>query len=482
VRDLFLIIYFFLLFYIAFYGIHLYWLIFLYFKYNNENISPHEFTGLYPHLTVQLPIYNEKLVATRLINSIAFFDWPMDKLQIQVLDDSDDETSEIIANEVVKLQEKGIDISHVQRGSREGFKAGALSYGLETAKGEFIAVFDADNLPRPDFLKRIMPYFESYKIGMVQARWSFLNRDESLLCRAQALFLDSHFFVEQKARHVGGLFMNFNGTAGVWRRKAIESAGGWRSDTLTEDLDLSYAVQMKGWKMIYAEDVDVPTELPSSIRAFKTQQYRWSKGAVETGMKFLPGIFKADLPFKIKLGSFFHLTQKSVSFALLLLALCILPALYLRLQSGSLKLLLIDLPIFILGTGSMSLFYGLAYKKQNQVRTLSNSLILPILTSLGIALSVNNSLAIFSALFRRAEEFIRTPKSGSDQNRRKILPNEYKVKFDHTVKIEIFIALYAITSIICSIFLNLYFSIPFLMTFAFGYSYFSIISVREEYA
>ncbi|MCK5125603.1 MAG: glycosyltransferase [candidate division Zixibacteria bacterium] len=481
-EKIFVFIYFALLFYIAFYGLHLYYLISIYLKNSREAIPSTAALSRYPMVTVQLPIYNERAVAARLIKTIAAFDWPQDKLEIQVLDDSDDDTISIVTKETARLAQLGFNIKHIRRGNRRGYKAGALAFGMNQAKGDYIAIFDADNIPHPDFLKRLMPFFDDPRMGMVQARWSFLNREQSLLCRAQALFLDAHFFVEQASRSRGGLFMNFNGTAGLWHRQAIEDAGGWQADTLTEDLDLSYRAQLAGWKMILAEEVDVPTELPATIRSFKTQQYRWARGAVETAIKVLPKVLRSPLPLKVKICSCFHLTQKSTSLALILLSIFLIPALYIRVEGGMLKLLLIDLPIFLAGTGSMSLFYGLAFRRQRELHSLKNKLVLPLITSIGIGLSVNNSLAVISAIFCGKGTFIRTPKSGSTTNDIVRIPTEYRIRSDKTVTIEVILAIYSALAVGSAVFLNLYWSIPFLMTFAFGYFYFSWQSLREQYA
>ncbi len=489
--DLFLIFYFFLLFWIASYGIHLYWLIFIYLKNRKRSDATIPLADIYdselPLVTIQLPVYNERFVVERLIKAVSNFDYPPDRFEIQVLDDSTDDTTAIIGTVMKQVEEMGVTITHLHRDHRRGYKAGALADGLSIARGEFIAIFDSDNIPRVDFLQKLIGRFSDPTIGMVQARWSFINRDQSLLCRAQALFLDAHFLIEQAARSYGNLFMNFNGTAGIWRKRAIIEAGGWQSDTLTEDLDLSYRAQMAGWKMIFVEAVDVPTELPASIRSFKSQQYRWARGAVETGLKVLPNLYRKRFPYRVKLAATFHLTHKSVSLALLLLAVMLVPALYLRLESGLLKILLVDLPIFLAGTGSMSLFYGLAYRRQKKIRTTKNLLLLPAMTSLGVALSINNSLAIFSALFgsHQTPEFVRTPKTGtSGENKSHPSPvsSDYKIKFDRTMVIEIGLALYALVAIGYAGWLGLYFSMPFLATFAFGFMYYGLRSLGEHFA
>jgi len=480
--DAVIIVYFFLLFVIAFYGVHIYWLIWLYLRNRSAAESIEPLRGPLPRVTVQLPVYNERAVVVRLIRSAAKLAWPQELLEIQVLDDSDDSTSELAADEVARLRAEGYRIAHIRRTDRSGYKAGALAHGLQLSFGEFVAIFDADNLPRPDFLTKAMGHFADPQVGLVQARWSFLNRAESILCRAQALFLDSHFFVEQSARCRGGLFMNFNGTAGIWRRQAIESAGGWQADTLTEDLDLSFRAQMAGWRFVLAEEIDVPTELPGSIRAFKSQQFRWAKGAFETGLKLLPGILRSDLPRRIKIASFFHLTQKIVSLVVLLLSIMLIPALFFRMETGLFKVLALDLPIFLAATGSMSAFYGLAHKREQKDRSWRSSFLLPVLTSVGIGLAVNNASAIFSAVFSRRNQFVRTPKSGGTDHLAAATPSDYRVRFDYTGKIEGLLALYAIGAVACAISLDLYFSVPFLLTFAFGYIYFSLLSIKERYA
>ncbi len=480
-RELFLGLYFFLLFYLAIYGANLYSLIYLYFSRKYQPLNRTTARGDEPTVTVQLPMYNERRVAQRLIDAACSFDWPADRLEVQVLDDSDDDTAHIIAETVAAWQARGINVRHIRRPDRSGYKAGALAYGLARARSDFVAVFDADNLPRSDFLRRMMPYFDDDNVGLVQARWSFFNRNESLLCRAQALQLDSHFFVEQAARSRGEIFLNFNGTGGIWRTQTITDAGGWSADTLTEDLDLSYRAQMAGWKFVMAEEIDVPTELPSTIRAYKSQQYRWARGAFETGLKILPTLLRRPLPLKVKAAAFFHLTQKSMSVALMLLAILIIPALYIRLEGGLWKLLAIDLPIFLAGTGSMSIFYSIAYKRQQEIRTWKNSVIMPMLTSIGIALAVNNTLAVLAALFAKPGAFIRTPKSGTMDNQPVALPSDYRVPFDHTAMIEFAMLLYTCCAFAVAISLNLWPTLPFLTTFVVGYAYFSLRSLKERY-
>lgn len=481
-RELIIFLYFFLLAYIAIYGVHIYWLVWLHFSHRKKIKRIVGFRDWFPTVTIQLPIYNEKRVAARLLRAAASMDWPPDKLVIQVLDDSSDETTSLIASEIATLEPRGLTINHLTRSERTGYKAGALAFGLEQDDSEFVAIFDADNVPEPGFLKAMIPHLADPAIGMAQAHWSFLNREESILCRAQALFLDAHFHVEQAARSSGGLFMNFNGTAGVWRRRAIDDAGGWQADTLTEDLDLSYRAQMKGWKLKYVDDVDVPSELPGSIRGFKTQQYRWTRGATETAIKILPKLLASDLPARVKISAFFHLTQKSISLALLLLSVLLIPALYFRLETGLTKILVIDLPIFLAGTGSMTILYGVALRRSRDKSSRTDRLLAPVLTSLGIGLAINNSMAILGGLRGRHAPFIRTPKSGTETTQKLKVPVDYRIPTDPTMLLESGFALYALTAVAVAVSLELYFAVPFLMTFTFGYFYFTFLSWRERYA
>ncbi len=280
-----------------------------------------------PTVTIQLPVYNEFYVVERLIDAVANFDWPIEKLEIQVLDDSNDETVDIIANKVKELRKKGIDIKQLIRPNREGFKAGALAYGMDLLRGEYVAIFDADFVPESDFLNRTIPYFYDKNIGMVQTRWGHLNRDYSILTKLQAFALDAHFKVEQRGRNAGDHFINFNGTAGIWRKKAIVDAGGWQSDTLTEDLDLSYRAQLKGWKFKYLEGVESPAELPVTMTALKSQQFRWSKGAAECTRKNLGKVLiKRGIGLKTKLNATFHLLNSFLFICIMSLVLLSIPA------------------------------------------------------------------------------------------------------------------------------------------------------------
>ena len=311
----------------------------------------------YPFVTVQLPVYNEKYVVERLIDTVYQLDYPKDLLEIQVLDDSTDETVELIANKVAHHRKNGILIEHVQRADRSGFKAGALAYGLTQAKGEYVAIFDADFVPSKDFLLKTIPHFENKEIGVVQTRWGHLNRNYSLFTKIQAFALNAHFSVEQTGRNYSNSFINFNGTAGVWRKACIEDAGGWSADTLTEDLDLSYRAQMKGWKFKFLEEVETLAELPILMPAIKSQQYRWNKGAAETAVKNLKKVWKGSFPFKTKIHATFHLLNSSIFVLLLFGGIFSLPVLYIKYQHPEIDLYFHLASILLIGFLCIGLFF-----------------------------------------------------------------------------------------------------------------------------
>jgi cellulose synthase/poly-beta-1,6-N-acetylglucosamine synthase-like glycosyltransferase len=357
---------------LSFYGLHRFRMVYLYYRHRSNRPCmtarpvgadwPRRWRG-WPHVTIQLPIYNEKYVVERLIDAVAAMDYPRERLEIQVLDDSTDETGEIARAAVARHAAAGLSIHYLHRKERTGYKAGALAAGLKQARGEFLAIFDADFLPPADFLRRTVPHFADRNVGMVQTRWTYVNRHYSLLTEVQAVLLDGHFVLEHGARSGAGLFFNFNGTAGVWRRAAIEEAGGWEHDTLTEDTDLSYRAQLAGWKFVYLPDVECPSELPVDMNAFKTQQARWAKGLLQTAGKILPRVLRARLPWQVKLEAFYHLTA-GISYPLmLLLSALLLPAMIVRFYQGWWQVLWIDLPLFLLATGSVSSFYLVAQRE-----------------------------------------------------------------------------------------------------------------------
>lgn len=403
--------YFLMLGLLAFYGSHRYLMVYLYKKYVGNDPEPAGFfdPSELPKVTVQLPLFNERYVCERLIEAVAAIDYPHDKLEIQVLDDSTDDTTDICRKAVARLRERGIPITHIHRVDRTGYKAGALAEGLKSATGELVAIFDADFLPEPDFLLKSVHHFWDPKVGMVQARWAHLNRDYSLLTRAQAVLLDGHFVIEHTARNRSGRFFNFNGTAGIWRRQAIDEAGGWDHDTLTEDLDLSYRAQLKGWRFIFLRDLAVPSELPVDMSALKSQQHRWAKGSLQTARKLLPTILRSPLPFKIKLEAFYHLTANIAYLLLVVLALLMPIATVIRLHEGWWITLFVDLPIFLGATFSICVFYWTSQRELGRGR-LETLRLLPAVMALGIGISLNNSKAVIEGIIGHQSPFVRTPK------------------------------------------------------------------------
>ncbi|MCG8456664.1 MAG: glycosyltransferase family 2 protein, partial [Holophagales bacterium] len=362
-----------------------------------------------PIVTVQLPIFNERYVAERLVDAVSRLDYPPDRLEIQVLDDSTDETREIVHRAVARWRRRGVDIHHLHRTDRTGFKAGALAAGHARAKGELLAVFDADFVPPEDFLRRIAPDFADPEVGMVQARWGHLNREHSLLTQVQAILLDGHFVVEHTARDSNGCLFNFNGTAGVWRRRAIEDAGGWEHDTLTEDLDLSYRAQLAGWKFRFLPDLVAPAELPGEINAYKSQQHRWAKGSVQTSRKLLSTVLRSKVGMRAKIEAFVHLTANFTYLLMLALSLLIFPAMYLRRGEEAWRLLAFDLPLFLAATVSVAIFF-LVSQSRDGLSPWRCLIRLPAVMAVGIGLSVNNSRAVISGLFENGGVFHRTPK------------------------------------------------------------------------
>jgi cellulose synthase/poly-beta-1,6-N-acetylglucosamine synthase-like glycosyltransferase len=430
----------------------------------------------WPRVTVQLPLYNEMYVARRLIAAVCALDYPRDRLQIQVLDDSTDETVGIVAAEVARFRALGFDIEHLHRTERTGFKAGALAAGMERARGELIAVFDADFVPRPGFLVAAVPAFADPGVGMVQGRWDHLNRGYSLLTRIQAIFLDGHFVIEHAARNRAGCFFNFNGTAGVWRRQAIAAAGGWQHDTLTEDLDLSYRAQLAGWRFVYLSDLLVPSELPVDVNGFKSQQHRWAKGSIQTARKLLGRILAAPLPWRVRAEAFVHLTNNGCYLLMVGLSVLIFPAMVLRRGSSTTALLLVDLPLFLAASLSV-LVFDTASQLAGGRGWRSGIGYLPALMGLGIGLSLNNAAAVVSGLRQRGGVFHRTPKysilrRGEDWRRLR-----YRAGRGLTVVGEGLFALWFAGCFAWALAVGMWASLPFLYLFLQGYTYIFLLSV-----
>ena len=464
---------------LAVFGAHRYHLLYLFYKYRRREPRVSGAWGELPAVTVQLPIFNEATVVERLIEAVARIDYPREKLEVQVLDDSTDETCELAERKVEELRLTGLDIVYIHRTDRTGFKAGALDAGMSTASGEFIAIFDADFVPEPDMLRRALDYFTDPKIGMVQTRWGHLNRDYSLLTRLQSMLLDGHFVIEHTARNRSGRHFNFNGTAGVWRRTAIRDAGGWQHDTLTEDLDLSYRAQLEGWKFVYLLGVTAPAELPVEMNAFKTQQHRWAKGSIQTGRKLLPRLWRSDAALKVKLEATFHLTANCAYPMLLAMCLMMLPALNIRLaeDSSSLTSKLFDASIFVLATISVFSFY-VAAQAAIDCKWYRSLRFLPGLMALGVGLAVNNSRAVVEAAFSQESPFVRTPKynvgneaAGTTKKRR------YRGNGHWLTWVEIGFGMYISIVMIQALSHQLWLMSAFLSIFAGGFFYVGISSL-----
>lgn len=378
-----------------------------------------------PRVTIQLPIYNEKYVVERLIEAVAEIDYPKEKLEIQVLDDSTDETSGIIYQKLEWLKTFGLDMKHLHRESRTGYKAGALKEGLESASGEFIVIFDSDFIPRPDFLKKTLPHFTEPNIGVVQTRWGHINKDYSLVTQLQAFGLDAHFSIEQSARSQAGSFINFNGTCGVWRKECIVDAGGWSADTLTEDLDLSYRAQLRGWKFIYLEDVVTPGELPVVMPVIKLQQYRWNKGGAETARKLIGRLMSSKLSATQKLHGFLHLFNSSVFVALLIAAVLSLPMLYIKNTNPGIMFLFRLGGIFLIGFLSIAVFYWTATQRFYPQPFKKFIVLFPSFLIISMGLSLHNALAVIEGWLGIRSPFMRTPKFNIVGKRDPWLNNAY---------------------------------------------------------
>lgn len=432
-----------------------------------------------PRITIQLPLFNERYVVDRLLKGVTGISYPKELLEIQVLDDSTDDTVEIVQNAIRKYREQGFEIAHLHRTDREGYKAGALEAGLAQAKGEFVAIFDADFIPPSDFLQVTLPYFADSRVGMVQARWGHINRDYSLLTRVQSIGIDGHFGVEQPARSWSGLFMNFNGTAGVWRKQAIEDAGGWEHDTLTEDMDLSYRAQLKGWKLEFSPSIVCPAELPVQIHAFKAQQHRWAKGSIQTARKLLGRILRAKIPWFIKLEAVLHLTHYMVHPLMLVVVLTSLPMLFTQWFYASLSFPIVFFTLITLATcGPSSLYF---YSQHLLYRDwLKNIKYLPLLVCLGTGIAVSNTKAILEAFGRRTGSFIRTPKydiwSRTDNWRKKI----YRSPESLLSIVEFLMGCYALAGLILFVALRKYFISPFLMIYTVGF--FSVFALSISHS
>ncbi len=437
-----LVPYFIVLVLLAGYGIHRYILVYLYYKHKEKRTTePAELFQELPRITVQLPIFNEQYVVERLLESICRLKYPREKLDIQVLDDSTDETVDVARGLVERYAALGSPITYHHRTNREGYKAGALAEGLKIAKGEYVAIFDADFTPADDFLLRTIHHFTNPGIGMVQTRWTHINRNYSFLTQVEAILLDGHFVLEHSARARSGVFFNFNGTAGVWRRRAIEEAGGWQHDTLTEDTDLSYRAQLKGWKFIYLQDVECPAELPVEMTAFKTQQARWAKGLIQTGKKILPRVLRSDVPLHAKIEAWYHLTANLSYPLMIVFSVLMLPAMIIRF-----------------------------YQRELFPRRWPRALVyLPFLMALGIGLTITNTKAVIEALIGKESAFARTPKYNVETKKDKIGATRYRKRLGWVPWVELLVGSYFGLTVFYAIENENFVTVPFLLLFVVGY-------------
>ena len=472
-----------MLLFVAGFGFHRWHLVYLYYKHRKDRPRCKSRFLTLPRITVQLPMYNEPYVAQRIIEACCNFDWPRDRLQIQVLDDSTDDTRRIAQATVRRMQVAGHDVEYIHRTDRTGYKAGALENAMKSATGEFIAIFDADFTPQPEILHQLVHYFTDETVGMVQARWGHINREHSVLTQAQSILLDGHFVVEHTARNRSGRFFNFNGTAGMWRRICMEDGGGWQHDTLTEDLDLSYRAQMAGWRLVFLPEVTVPAELPVEMNAFKTQQMRWTKGGIQVARKLLPRVLTSHLPWRIKAEAFFHLTGPSAYFYMLALTLLLFPALTIRFDQmlGNLWYSVLDFSLLWVASCSASAFY-MSSQREVCGRWRDKVKYIPYMMSLGIGMSLCNSVAFFGGLFGRRSEFVRTPKFGEAAAN----GQRWKHHGYHGLRnlllpsIELLLGLYFTVVIFLSFYRRSVVSLPFLIIFQFGYLYVGLMGLLQR--
>lgn len=476
-----------------YYGIHCFVMVKLFFKYRrNCESDPERLEQLvakmkvWPKVTIQLPMFNEYYVAERLIDTTMAVRYPKNKLEVQVLDDSTDETTDLVRKKVAFYKKKGYDIKLIHRVNRQGHKAGALKEAQEVAKGEFVAIFDADFMPAPDFLEKTVPYFyEADDIGMVQTRWGHINADYSILTKGQSLGIDGHFTIEQIARGGSGLWMNFNGTAGIWRKTCIYDAGNWSADTLTEDFDLSYRAELKGWRFKYIVDVVNPAELPATVSAYKSQQFRWCKGSIQTTVKLAPTIFRTNLPWKVKLEALTHLTNYLVHPLMVINIIATLPVLYFSERLGNVPDAIIGIAavFFSLGTFGPIAMY-LVSQKVLYNRWFNRVAWMPVLTMIGTGIAVSNTRAVWQALTGKKSTFIRTPKLRIEGQADKIsdrMKYAAHVKLDKTPFLEFLMGIYSLMIIYTAFAFDRTMFVPFMVMYAAGFFYISIASFYENF-
>ena len=481
--DLAIIVpYFVLIGLLGLYGIHRYVTLWRYLRCRNRPAPPPPPLERLPRVTIQLPLYNERFVVERLLEAVTKIRYPRELLQIQVLDDSTDDTRQVCEQLVRYYQSQGVPIEYHHREHRYGYKAGALAEGLKTATGELIAIFDADFVPGPDFLERTVPYFADPQVGLVQTRWGYLNRDYNLLTEVQAMLLDGHFILEHTARQGYGLYFNFNGTAGVLRRAMIEDAGGWEHDTLTEDSDLSYRAQLKGWKFIYLPEVVTPSELPVAIHAFQVQQARWAKGLTQVALKLLPRILRAPIPLKCKIEAFFHLTPNISYPMMIIVSALMVPVMIVRFYIGWLQMLTFDVPFIIITMLSLFFYYVLPQHAQNPASWKRALLRMPALLALGISLTLINAKAVIEALLGIQSPFARTAKYAiAGSHKRALKPVRYRRRSGWWPAIEIAAGSYFAVMINWAIGSHNYMAVPILALFTWGYWWAGFGTLIDEF-
>jgi len=462
---------------LAAYGLHRIHLLRLYRRAGRSRATLPE-PASWPGVTIQLPVFNERYVIERLLDAAAAVDYPRDRLEIQVLDDSTDETSEIAARKCDELRARGVDVAHLRRKDRTGYKAGALALGLARSRGELLAIFDADFVPPRGILRAMVPHFEDQRVGMVQARWQHLNRDYSVLSQVQAISLDAHFLIEHAARMHGARYFNFNGTAGILRKRCVLEAGGWQSDTLTEDLDLSYRAQIRGWRFVFAPDVGCPGELPVEMNAFKAQQHRWVKGSIQVARKLLPEIWRSDAPLGVKVEATFHLTINVPYVLVLLLSLIVYPVVIARYESRSVLFTIAD-SILLLAATSPVLLYFICAQRESGKHWLRRLRYIPFVLALGIGLAVNNTRAVLEGLRGASGKFHRTPKFQIEGRLGRWGGKRYRAPVSVWALVEIALGCYFAWAMVQSARAGWYAPLPFFFLYFFGFFYVGGLSLTH---
>jgi cellulose synthase/poly-beta-1,6-N-acetylglucosamine synthase-like glycosyltransferase len=464
---------------LAGFGFHRLCIVYLYLRHAKKSPQPKAiFTDL-PLVTIQLPVFNEMHVVDRLLDSVARIDYPQDKIQIQVLDDSTDETTEICRQGVERLRAQGFDAEMIHRDDRTGYKAGALEHGTQFAKGELLFILDADFVPNADVLQKTVHYFSDEKIGMIQTRWGHLNRTFNVLTRIQAMFLDGHLELEQTARNRSGRFFTFNGTAGIWRKSCIADAGGWEHDTLTEDMDLSYRAQLKGWRFIFLNEVETPAELPVDMDGFKSQQHRWTKGSIQVCKKVLPAIWKAKVPLYIKMEATAHLTSNFAYLMLICLCFLIYPNQQAAPDFGKWTTYIVNIPIFFFASVSVVVFYITAQRALRPGSWWKELPYLPLLLALGIGMSINNAKAVLEAVFNHQSGFVRTPKYGIGQAKSDWKKSSYKAMKTLTPVVELLFGFFFLFVVVEAAANDRWSSAILLLPFPVGFFYTSLSSMAR---